>query len=331
MWPSAFEERLARIYDEATAGAVLASMRSAKAFALWDNPLRSGGIHELLEDLEVQAASPHHAGDGEFEHFMPQWREPVVVLPGVYRLEDALRDRVMRHPLVTDGALYPINPSSVIAALSLCVEPGDEVLDLAAAPGGKSLLLAAALTPDGVATGRLALVEPVKARFHRLRANLKRCGVHQADYYQRDGRGVGVAVGERFHRVLLDAPCSSESRFHVSRPESAAQWSARKVKESARKQRRLILSAYRALRPGGTLVYSTCAFGPEENECVVAHLLRTEPAAVLDPLSVGVPPELSRPGLARWEATDTHAESTLRIVPDDLWNGFFVARVRKPA
>ena len=205
MIPEQFVERLTEIVGDGVAQHILATMRTPKAIGLWQNPLAMNGASEsaAAEPLVVRLSQ-------DLGLAAPAASE----LPGCWRMEHHARAAIMRHALVAEGAIYPINPASLFAAQALGVEPGQEVLDLAAAPGGKSLVLAAALTPDGRATGRLALVEPVKSRFHRLRANMQRCSVQQADYYQRDGRGVSAAVGERFDRVLLDAPCSSEARFH---------------------------------------------------------------------------------------------------------------------
>ena len=144
--------------------------------------------------------------------------------------------------------------------------------------------------------------------------------------YQADGRGIGRKVPQRFHRVLLDAPCSSEARIRLDDPASYAHWKPRKVKETSRKQRGLIRSAYQALKPGGELVYCTCAFSPEENELVVDHLLRSEPAA--EPLPSAVP---GLPGLTRWNGRtlDPRIDACRRVIPDGLFDGFFIARIRK--
>lgn len=84
---------------------------------------------------------------------------------------------------------------------------------------------------------------------------------------------------ERFDRVLLDAPCSGESRIHQDDPASWQHWKLRKIKEQARKQYGLIRSAFAALKPGGTLLYCTCSFAPEENEAVVSDFLTDTPEA----------------------------------------------------
>lgn len=167
--------------------------------------------------------------------------------------------------------------------------------------------------------GRIAAVEPVRARFFRLKANLERCGVEIAQLYRHDGRDVGRKTPGRFDRVLLDAPCSSEGRFRSDDPGTFEHWSPRKVRETARKQRGLIRSAYRALKPGGTLVYCTCAYSTDENEAIVEHLLHRERDARLTRIELAA-------GDVRYAL-----DGAVRVLPDSIFDGFFVAKVAKPA
>jgi 16S rRNA (cytosine1407-C5)-methyltransferase len=251
--------------------------------------------------------------------------EAVPELAGCFTLPHQERPALMAHPAVEAGSVYPTNPSSIVAARALSVRPGQEVLDLAAAPGGKTLQLAAAMENRG----RIAAVEAVKGRFHRMRANLGRCGVTMAEFYLADGRTIGRKVPERFDRVLLDSPCSSESRIRLDDPASYQHWSTRKTKEMVRKQRGLIRSAYLALKPGGELIYCTCAFSAEENELIVDYLLRRESGAEL------LEPEIAAAnaiqGLTSWQekSLDARLARCRRILPDDLFDGFFLARIRK--
>ena len=271
--PEDFVRRLRSAFDEAAVEQILNSMSAPKRQAYWVNPLKG--------DLRTMPGSPVSGAAGVY----------------VVALED--RDVVTQSEEARDGRVYPINPSSTLAIEALSPRPGEEVLDLAAAPGGKTILMAARM--DNV--GRIAAVEPVKGRFFRLRANLERCGVTIAALYMHDGRSIGRKTPERFDRVLLDAPCSSEARFRADVPRSFAHWTPRKVKEAARKQRGLIRSAFACLKPGGRLVYCTCTFSREENEDVVDYLTDREAAA--------------------------EVVSVQRKLPDDLWDGFFYAVIVK--
>lgn len=242
-----------------------------------------------------------------------------------FSCEAAQRELLTRHPLAETGEIYIQGLSSMLAPLLLQPAHSDWILDLAAAPGGKTILLADMMQNQG----EISAVEPVTSRFHRLRANLQRCGVTNTRTYLKDGRAVGSLKPAAFDRVLLDAPCSSESRFRSAEPDSMAHWSLRKVAETAHKQKRLLLSAFDALKPGGMLIYCTCAYSPEENELVVAHLLHKRPAALLP---ISLPLANQSAGITGWQGK-TLPESlqlTCRIWPDQDYDGFYLARLSKP-
>jgi 16S rRNA (cytosine1407-C5)-methyltransferase len=142
---------------------------------------------------------------------------------------------------------------------------------------------------------------------------------------------------EAFDRVLLDAPCSTEGRFRADDPETTRYWSERKVKEMRAKQERLLFAAVQALRPGGTLVYSTCTFAPEEDEAVLDRALRTFGDAV-EVVEAGLPDAgpvagAALPGLAEWNGRAFRPGVTRarRVLPDGTLEGFFLARLTKHA
>jgi 16S rRNA (cytosine1407-C5)-methyltransferase len=224
------------------------------------------------------------------------------------------------------GDLYMQNFSSLVPPLLLQVAPGQEVLDLAAAPGGKTLHLAAIMGNHG----RLAAVELVKARFHRLRRNVEQGGASIVHLYCKDGSRVGRQVPARFDRVLLDAPCSSESRFSLQQPRTWAYWSENKIAQMQRKQKQLLYSAVLAAKPGGLIAYSTCSFAPEENELVIAHVLKKfgEQLAVE---AIELPFDNTLPGLDHWRdrALNPQLHGAVRILPTETMSGFFVCLLRK--
>lgn len=252
------------------------------------------------------------------------WCQPYGI--DVYQVCAEHRERLTHSAAASDGRLYIQSLSSMLAPLLLAPKQTDWVLDLAAAPGGKTILLAELMRNEG----KISAVEPVKSRFFRLQANLERMGVSNTRCYLKDGRAIGSLKPESFDRILLDAPCSSESRFRLDQPESLSHWSLAKVAECARKQKRLIKSAWEALKPGGRLVYCTCSFAPEENELIVHWLLRQHPEAHV--LPIVAPVERIRPGLTSWQGKALSAElsKTLRVWPDTDWDGFYLALLEKP-
>ncbi|MCS6810451.1 MAG: RsmB/NOP family class I SAM-dependent RNA methyltransferase [Tepidimonas sp.] len=306
--PADFLALLDALIPSAWRAEVDASYTTRKDVVVRRNPLRpadAGALRAWLSSLQGQ---------------------PLPGVEDVWRVPADQRTTLTHHPWVEDGSLYIQGAASMAAVWALQPQPGEHILDLAAAPGGKTALLAALMQNSG----RIAAVEPVRARFFRLRANLQRLGVTNARLYLTDGTVVGRRVPQRFDRVLLDAPCSSEAQFTRLDPTSWAHWSLRKVRASAALQARLLRSAVQALRPGGVLVYSTCSMSPQENELVLDALLREQPELQVDPLPWPCPLP-SIPGLTEWEKRALHPglQHARRVLPTCWTDAFFVARLRK--
>ncbi len=218
------------------------------------------------------------------------------------------------------GLFYIQEASSMlpVAALFADNRQPERVMDVAAAPGSKTTQIAARM---GNAGGILAN-EFSASRVKVLHANISRCGISNVALTHFDGRVFGAALPETFDAILLDAPCSGEG---VVRKDADAlkNWSPESNLDIAATQRELIDSAFHALRPGGTLVYSTCTLNREENQSVIEWLLSRYPQAV-EILPLG---ELF-PGAA----DALTAEGFLHVFPQIYdCEGFFVARLRKTA
>lgn len=306
--PAEFLDRLEEIHGERL-HQVVVSFDTAKRPCLWLNPILADPAVTLiaLRELHIEL-------------------EPLEWMTGVYLARGRDREILVHSALFERGEIYLQNPSSLLAPRLLAPRPGEEILDLAAAPGGKTIQLAVMM--EG--RGRLAAVESVKTRFFRMQANLRRAGVSNVVCYLMDGRSVGRKTPGRFHRVLLDAPCSSEGRFRAGEPRSFRHWSMHKVRDSARKQRRLILSGLEALQSGGRLLYCTCSFSPEENELVIQHALDRLGEEV-DVSVLDLPMTNSLRGLTQWQGKvlDPRLENAVRVLPDEAYDGFFLCLLEK--
>ena len=172
------------------------------------------------------------------------------------------------------------------AAAALAPRPGERVLDLCAAPGGKSTQMAALMQGRGT----LVCNEPVAARAQVLSRNIERMGVKNAVVVSALPEELSPRWPEYFDRVLVDAPCSGEGMFR-RHPEAIGEWSPAAPAGCAQRQAAILLSAARMLRPGGRLAYSTCTFSAEENEGVIQAFLRERAEFALVPFSLpGLPP-----------------------------------------
>ena len=183
-----------------------------------------------------------------------------------------------KHPYHSAGLYYLQEPTAMAAAELLAPQPGERVLDLAAAPGGKATHLAALLQGQGL----LVANEVHPRRAWDLAENLERCGVSNAVVIQETPARLADCFGPVFDCVLVDAPCSGEGMFRKS-ASARAEWSLELVSSCARRQKAILGVASRLVRPGGRLLYSTCTFAPEENEQVIAGFLEGNPEFEISP------------------------------------------------
>lgn len=196
------------------------------------------------------------------------------------------------------------------AVTALRVEPGDKVLDLCSAPGGKSTQIAADLN----GTGLLWANEIIRPRAHILLSNIERMGIKNAVVSNMKPDVLCSRLEGFFDKVLVDAPCSGEGMFRKDK-EAIYEWSVEHSLSCAERQKAIIHSAAPAVKPGGVLVYSTCTFSPDENEGVVQYFLEEHPEF-----------ELIDTGCRFGTPTMEHA---LRIYPFHGGEGHFVAKFRK--
>lgn len=171
---------------------------------------------------------------------------------------------------------YFLDEASVFAAKVLDVKPGDDVLDMCAAPGGKTLVIASMLQGEG----SLQSNDRSPDRRNRLQRVIEETlptewkGIITVTGY--DGIKFGLHKKESYDKILLDAPCSSD-RHVLNSPEYLKTWNAKRVKRLSVEQGSLLASAVDALRPGGIIVYGTCALSPMENDDVVKKILKKRP------------------------------------------------------
>lgn len=169
------------------------------------------------------------------------------------------------------GAYYIQEPSAMIPASALRPQPGERVLDLCAAPGGKSTQLAGIMQ-----SGVLVCNEPVPARAQILSRNIERMGIPFALVTCAQPAHLAKHLAGYFDRVLVDAPCSGEGMFRKN-PEARAEWTQDTPRLCAQRQRDILQSAAVMLRPGGTLCYSTCTYNTVENEQTIDWFINAHP------------------------------------------------------
>lgn len=186
-------------------------------------------------------------------------------------------------PLHEAGAYYIQEPSAMAPVALLNPQPGERVLDLCAAPGGKTTQIADALAGEGL----IVCNEPVPSRAKILSRNVERMGVSNALVVSADPEKLAPVWPEAFDAILVDAPCSGEGMFR-RHPETRDEWNESSPEGCAVRQKRILACAVQMLRPGGRLAYSTCTLNHEENENVVAWLLKEYPDLETIPFSMAI-------------------------------------------
>ena len=252
--------------------------------------------------------------------------DPVSWCAGAFMLRHGSLRNLQETGCYKQGEIYVQNLSSMIPPLVLDPQPGEDILDLTAAPGSKTTQLAALMQGEG----RVVANDNNRVRFFRLKANVELLGARNVELMLAYGESLGRRYPGRFDRVLVDAPCTAEGRFDVHNPRTYRYWKPAKIREMARKQVKLLFAGLKALRPGGVLVYSTCTFAPEENEAVLDRVLgKFDGRLELEPMNLAITNRM--PGMKTWGEKRYVEElrKSMRVLPTEKMEGFFIARIRK--
>ncbi|MBU5460291.1 RsmB/NOP family class I SAM-dependent RNA methyltransferase [Anaerostipes sp. MSJ-23] len=190
-------------------------------------------------------------------------------------------ERPSRHPFYYAGLYYIQEPSAMTPASYLPVEPGDKVLDLCAAPGGKSTELGAKLKGKGILVSNDVSVSRTKA----LIRNIEMFGIRNSVVLCTEAKYMVPSLHGFFDKILIDAPCSGEGMFRKGSNE-LKNWEQKGSEPYAKLQREIVDDAVKLLKPGGMLLYSTCTFSPEENEQVIEYMLEHNDDLSLVPMKM---------------------------------------------
>ena len=246
--------------------------------------------------------------------------EPVDWCPTGYYIDSDIRPG--KNPAYYAGLYYVQEPTAMTSAEALAPEPGDWVLDLCAAPGGKTTQLACKLAGQGL----LVANELVANRAEILVSNVERMGVKNALVLSEFPERLTARFYEAFDKILVDAPCSGEGMFRKDNG-AAEEWNPERVIRCAERQSKILETVDKLLKPGGIMVYSTCTFSPEENEQVIEHFLESGRYA-LETIHLKGLNDYGRP---EWAPKRTpELAKTLHVMPFHVrGEGHYIARLKK--
>ncbi|MBQ6392912.1 MAG: RsmB/NOP family class I SAM-dependent RNA methyltransferase [Eubacterium sp.] len=258
----------------------------------------------------------------EFERISPFHLTKIPWVDNGYYYER--EDQPAGHPFYAAGLYYLQEPSAMTPASRLSVEPGDRVLDLCAAPGGKATAMAADLEGQG----QLVANDINTARARALLRNLELFGISNSFVTNEPPYVLAEKFPEYFDKIMVDAPCSGEGMFRKN-PAVVDAWLEKGPEYFSSLQKEIVLYAADMLRAGGRMFYSTCTFSPLENEAVISWLLEKRPGMKVIPMEdyAGF-----SPGISSFEGMDFHPDCRLtrRIWPHHMeGEGHFLALLEK--
>jgi 16S rRNA C967 or C1407 C5-methylase (RsmB/RsmF family) len=223
-------------------------------------------------------------------------------------------------PGFKEKLFYPMNAASLLPVLALGAGPGDLVLDACAAPGGKAMVIDDFLDRKGhliandLSSGRRGTMRQIFSDYHK----------EHIEVWGQKAETLFYKYSNYFDKILVDAPCSSEKHI-LNEEKELKKWSETRVKTLAKRQKNLLSSVWKALKPGGTLVYSTCAVTPEENEEVVNDFLAKNSDAKIQPIEL----KIGQPGIKKY-IQGFDEKLVKRVQPQlDYLDPMFVAKFKK--
>lgn len=305
--PHDFTERMQKLLKEEYQD-FLASYEKERKYGLRFNPLKAANKSKEI-----------------FLSQMPFELEPVPWTDeGFYYRQSA---QPGKHAFHEAGAYYIQEPSAMAVVEVLAPKPGEQILDLCAAPGGKSTHIAGKMMGEGL----LVSNEIIPGRAKILSQNIERMGIANAVVCNETPERLAESFPSYFDKILVDAPCSGEGMFR--KDETAInEWSLENVKMCAGRQKMILENAASMLKSGGVLVYSTCTFSVEENEEMISSFLKEHEEFSIEKTELeGFFEPGKRAQIEAWtENPATDIEHTIRLWPHKIdGEGHFIARIKK--
>ncbi len=301
--PKKFIDELYEMYSPVSVDKILLGMTDDRFLTLRVNTIKYN-IQDLMRYFkEVNI---------KFER-VPWYSDALII-------KNAKEKDIQKLDVYKKGFVYFQSLSSMVPPLVLNPRSGEKVLDMTSAPGSKTTELACLMKNDGYILAN----ELDKIRCERLKYNVKMQEAKIVEVINRRGEKLGNEYTEQFDKVLLDAPCSGEGRFVATKVQTYRGWSERTVNELVKLQKKLFESAYKSLKHGGFMVYSTCTINRHENEEVLEWALNNFDIKLKD---INLEIRNILPGDN--QGLNRDISKAIKILPSKLMEGFFVALIYK--
>lgn len=299
--PNEFVEELYNNYSPLTVDKILSGMSGDRNTTLRVNTLKSN-IYEIMNILKENAI--------KFDR-VPWYNDALVI-------KNASEKVLQKLEIYEDGKIYLQSLSSMVPPIVLKPKPNEKILDLTSAPGSKTTQIVAMMENKGYVLAN----ELDALRCERLKFNVQKQGAEIVEINNGRGEVIGKKYEEYFDKVLLDAPCSGEGRFLANDPKTYRSWSLKTVKELSKLQKKLLRSAYQAVKKNGEIVYSTCTLNKSENEDILKWAIEELNIKILE-INLNIKNSVPISD----ENKEVH--KAIRILPSKETEGFFIAKLQK--
>lgn len=292
--PEYLIEKLRSEYDEETFNKIIEGYSTKRKTTFRINTLKT-----TVEDVENKLKEMN------IKYSKPKFSNEAIILDEMTEVDLEKLD------MYNDGEIYVQSLSSMLPPIVLEPQEGNDILDMAAAPGGKTTQIAA-LTNN---KAHITACEMNNIRMEKLKYNLEKQGAKSVFVMQKDSRLIDDFF--KFNQILLDAPCTGTGTITKN---DKVQLTPKFLEKISKRQIDLLNKSINILKPGSTVVYSTCSILKEENEMNIQKLLQSRKVELLD---------LDFEGIDELPKLPVSLEKTLCVCPTDLFEGFFVAKIKK--
>lgn len=301
--PLDFIEELERTYNKRIVDKILMGMLKKRLTTLRVNTLKYD-IDILIKSLEEE--------DIQFDKVL--WYKDALII------KNAEEREIQKLDIYKKGCIYIQSLSSMIPPIVLNPKENEKVLDLTAAPGSKTTQMACMMNNKGYILAN----ELDKIRCNKLRYNVNMQSANIVEVVNGRGEDIGERYKTTFDKVLLDTPCSGEGRFIITDANTYKFYSSKQIEELTKVQKSLFGSAYKALKIGGQMVYSTCTLNKKENEDILNWAIKNYNMEILD-ININLKDSIK----AFSKGVDKSIEKALMVLPSKSQEGFFIAKLKK--
>lgn len=295
--PDFLNELLNKQYNEDTINKILSGYKTNRKLTLRVNTLKTNAnnIKSILKNSNI-------------EYSEVQWSPDALII------ENANEKQIEELEIYKNGEIYLQSLSSMLPPMIMRPEKSEDILDMCAAPGGKTTQIAA-ITDN---KANITACEMNTIRAERLKYNIEKQGANSVYVMQKDSRTIDDFFS--FDRILLDAPCSGSGTLNINDENIFKYFTPKLIEKSAKTQLTLLKKALKILKPGKEMIYSTCSILKCENEDIITAALKGTNAKI-------VPIEFQ--GMEQLPLLPTTIPGTLCVCPNELYEGFFIAKLKK--